>query len=80
LRDNPDSVTHLLETLTGEPLTANVLQQHSTTARAGNEFEVGVGRTITQRRRAQGHRTSRSPGWIWRRQPNARSMSSRHVR
>jgi chorismate-pyruvate lyase len=49
LRDNPHSVTHLLETLTGEPLTANVLQQNSMTARAGNELEVGVDRTITQR-------------------------------
>jgi chorismate-pyruvate lyase len=58
LRDSPDSVTHLLETLTGEPLTADVLRQYSTTARAGNDLEVGVGRTITQRIVVlKGHRT-----------------------
>jgi len=49
LCDNPDSVTYLLETLTGEPLTANVLQQNSMTIRAGNELEVGADRSVTQR-------------------------------
>jgi chorismate-pyruvate lyase/quinol monooxygenase YgiN len=58
LRDSSDSVTHLLEALTGEPLTADVLQQYSTRVRAGDGLGVGVDRTITQRIVVlKGHRT-----------------------
>jgi chorismate-pyruvate lyase len=49
LRDNPDTVTHLLEALTGEPLVADVVRQYSMPAEAGNTLGVGAGQTITQR-------------------------------
>jgi chorismate-pyruvate lyase len=49
LRDNPDTVTHLLEALTGEPLVADVVRQYSTAAEAGNTLGVGAGQTVTHR-------------------------------
>ena len=49
LRDNPDTVTHLLEALTGEPLVADVVRQYSMPAEAGNTLGVGAGQTVTQR-------------------------------
>jgi chorismate-pyruvate lyase len=49
LRDNPDTVTHLLEELTGEPLVADVVRQFSRPAEAGNTLGVGAGQTMTHR-------------------------------
>jgi chorismate-pyruvate lyase len=49
LRHNPDTVTHLLEALTGEPLVADVVRQYSTSAEADNPLEVGAGQTVTHR-------------------------------
>jgi len=49
LRDNPDTVTHLLEALTGEPLVADVVRQYSVPAEAGNTLGVGAGQTMTHR-------------------------------
>jgi hypothetical protein len=44
LRDNPDTVTHLLEELTGEPLVADVVRQYSLPAEARNALGVGPAR------------------------------------
>ena len=49
LRDNPDTVTHLLEELTGEPLAADVVRQYSAPAEEGNALGVEVGQPLTQR-------------------------------
>jgi chorismate-pyruvate lyase len=49
LRDNPDTVTHLLEELTGEPLVADVVRQYSMPAEARNRLGVGAGQTVTHR-------------------------------
>ena len=49
LRDNPDTVTHLLEELTGEPLVADVVRQYSQPAQARNTLGVGAGQTVTHR-------------------------------
>jgi chorismate-pyruvate lyase len=49
LRDNPDTVTHLLEELTGEPLVADVVRQYSMPAEARNTLRVGAGQTVTHR-------------------------------
>ncbi len=49
LRDNPDTVTHLLEALTGEPLVADVVRQYSRPAEARNTLGVGAGQTVTHR-------------------------------
>jgi chorismate-pyruvate lyase len=49
LRDNPDTVTHLLEELTGEPLVADVVRQYSMPAEAGNSLGVGAGQSMTHR-------------------------------
>lgn len=49
LRDNPDTVTHLLEELTGEPLVADVVRQYSMPAEAPNTLGVGAGQTVTHR-------------------------------
>lgn len=49
LRDNPDTVTHLLEELTGEPLVADVIRQYSMAAGAGNVLGVGAGEPLTHR-------------------------------
>ena len=49
LRANPDTVTHLLEELTGEPLVADVVRQYSLPAEAGNTLGVGAGQTVTHR-------------------------------
>jgi chorismate-pyruvate lyase len=49
LRHNPDTVTHLLEELTGEPLVADVLRQYSRPAEAGNTLGVGAGQIVTHR-------------------------------
>jgi chorismate-pyruvate lyase len=49
LRANPDTVTHLLEELTGEPLVADVVRQFSRPAEAGNTLGVGAGQIVTHR-------------------------------
>jgi chorismate-pyruvate lyase len=49
LRDNPDTVTHLLEERTGEPLEADVVRQYSQPADARNPFGLEAGQTVTHR-------------------------------
>jgi chorismate-pyruvate lyase len=49
LRDNPDTVTHLLEELTGEPLVADVVRQDSLPAEADNALGVEAGQPLTHR-------------------------------
>jgi hypothetical protein len=49
LLDGPDTVTHLLETLTGELLVADVVRQHPVSAGTDNLLGVAVGRHVTQR-------------------------------
>ena len=49
LRDNPDTVTHLLEQLTGEPLEADVVRQYSLPSVAGNPLGAEAGQTVTHR-------------------------------
>jgi chorismate-pyruvate lyase len=49
LRDNPDTVTHLLEALTGEPLVADVVRQHSMAAEVGSPLGLGGGQPVTHR-------------------------------
>jgi chorismate-pyruvate lyase len=49
LRDNPDTVTHLLEELLGEPLVADVVRRYSMPAEAGNALGVAAGRPVTHR-------------------------------
>jgi chorismate-pyruvate lyase len=49
LRDNPDTVTHLLEELTGEPLVADVVRQYALPAEAGNALGAGAGQTVIHR-------------------------------
>ena len=49
LLDDPGTVTHLLETLTGEPIVADVVRQHSTRASSDNGLGVAVGHPIVHR-------------------------------
>jgi chorismate-pyruvate lyase len=49
LLDNPGTVTHLLETLTGELIFADVVRQHSIRASSDNDLGVTVGHPITHR-------------------------------
>jgi chorismate-pyruvate lyase len=49
LRNNPDTVTHLIEQLTGEPLEADVIRQYSMPAEAVNSFLVGPGQPLMHR-------------------------------
>jgi chorismate-pyruvate lyase len=55
LLDSSDTVTHLLESLTGEPLVADVLRQSSQPTGAGADFDVldvldiSVGEPVLQR-------------------------------
>ena len=49
LHDNPDSVTHLLEALTGAPLVADVVRQYSRPAETANALEVEAGHPLTHR-------------------------------
>jgi len=49
LRDNPETVTHLLEELTGEPLVADVVRQYSLPAEARNALRVRAGQSVTHR-------------------------------
>jgi chorismate-pyruvate lyase len=49
LRDNPDTVTHLLEKLLGEPLVADVVRRCSMPAEAGNTLGVVAGQPVTHR-------------------------------
>jgi chorismate-pyruvate lyase len=49
LRDNPHTVTHLLEELLGEPLVADVIRQYSMPAVAGNALGVVAGQPVTHR-------------------------------
>jgi chorismate-pyruvate lyase len=49
LRDNHETVTHLLEELTGEPLVADVIRQFSSPAEDGNALDVETGQSVTHR-------------------------------
>lgn len=49
LLDSPDTVTHLLEDLTGEHLVADVIRQSPTRASADNSLGVDAGGAITHR-------------------------------
>lgn len=49
LLDSGDTVTHFLETLTGEMLVAEVVRQHSVTAGSDNALGVTAGHTATHR-------------------------------
>ena len=49
LRDNPDTVTHLLEALTGEPLVADVVRQVLAAGRSPQHARGGRGQPVTHR-------------------------------
>jgi chorismate--pyruvate lyase len=49
LLGGPDTVTHILETLTGESLSAEVICQDLAPADPGNALAVTVGRSLTRR-------------------------------
>jgi chorismate-pyruvate lyase len=49
LLGGPDTVTHLLERITGEPLRADVLSQQAAAADAGNELGLPAGAAVTVR-------------------------------
>src|ERR1022692_778550 len=49
LLDNPGTVTHLLEALTGELIVADVIRQYSIRATSVNGLGVTVGHPITHR-------------------------------
>jgi chorismate-pyruvate lyase len=49
LLDTPDTVTHFLEELTGEPLVADVVRQCTMEAGIDNRLGVTAGHAITQR-------------------------------
>jgi chorismate-pyruvate lyase len=49
LLDSPDTVTHFLETLTGERLVANVVRQYPLAAGTDNALGVTAGQTTTHR-------------------------------
>ena len=52
--DSPDTVTHLLETLTGEPIVADVVRQHPIEARRPATSSACVRARLSTDRRAQG--------------------------
>jgi len=49
LLDNADTVTHLLETLTGEPIVVDVVRNSSRRASADNDLGVGIGQVLVHR-------------------------------
>jgi len=49
LLDNPDTLTHLLETLTGELLVADLIRQSPMSTSAHNNLVVAAGETIIHR-------------------------------
>jgi chorismate-pyruvate lyase len=49
LLDGPGTVTHFLETLTGERLIADVVRQYPVSASANNDLEVLTGQAMTHR-------------------------------
>jgi chorismate-pyruvate lyase len=49
LLDNPGTVTHLLEALTGEPIVADVVRQYSIRTSSENGLGVAEGQPITHR-------------------------------
>ena len=49
LLDGPGTVTHFLETLTGERVIADVVRQYPVTAGANNDLEVPTGQAMTHR-------------------------------
>jgi chorismate-pyruvate lyase len=61
LLDHPGTVTHLLETLTGEVIVADVLRQYSIRARSDNGLGVTVGHPMTQRMAVLRGRTTDLP-------------------
>lgn len=61
LIDNPGTVTHLLETLTGEVIFADVVRQYSTRASSDDGLGVSVGHPMTQRMAVLRGRTSDLP-------------------
>ena len=61
LLDNPGTVTHLLETLTGEPIVADVVRQYSISASSENGLGVTEGEPITHRMAVLRGRTTDLP-------------------
>jgi chorismate-pyruvate lyase len=61
LLDNPGTVTHFLEKLTGEVIIADVVRQHSIRASAGNGLGVTVGDPMTHRMAVLKGRTTDLP-------------------
>jgi chorismate-pyruvate lyase len=49
LLDGPGTVTHFLETLTGERLIADVVRQYPVSASSNNDLEVPTGQAMTHR-------------------------------
>jgi chorismate-pyruvate lyase len=61
LFDHADTVTQFLETLTGEELVAEVIEQYPTAAGAGNHLAVSAALMVTQRRAVLTGRTTALP-------------------
>jgi chorismate-pyruvate lyase len=61
LLDNPSTVTHLLETLTGELIFADVVRQYSIRANTDDGLGVNVGHPITHRMAVLRGRTTNLP-------------------
>jgi chorismate-pyruvate lyase len=61
LLDNPGTVTHLLENLTGEVIFADVVRQYTIQASTGNELGVTVGHPMTHRMAVLRGRTTDLP-------------------
>jgi chorismate-pyruvate lyase len=61
LLDNPGTVTHLLETLTGELIFADVVRQYSIRASSDNGLGVTVGHPMTHRMAVLRGRTTDLP-------------------
>jgi chorismate-pyruvate lyase len=59
--ESAQTVTHLLETLTGEALLAQVVRQYPVIAEAGNVVGVPVGQVLTQRDAVLRGRTTDAP-------------------
>jgi chorismate-pyruvate lyase len=61
LLDNPGTVTHLLEKLTGEVIVADVVRQYSIRASTGNGLGVRMGHPMTHRMAVLKGRTTDLP-------------------
>jgi chorismate-pyruvate lyase len=61
LLDNPGTVTHLLERITGEPMFADVVRQCSITASTDNGLGATLGCPVTQRMAVLRGRTTHLP-------------------